>query len=1288
MSELNAARYLVRPILTRRALGLALVIGLLCMVARGGHAQVGPQGISAGGWNIYTAVPSAKMYDALRWDAHFCSQPSYYSEEQGSDAVMGIEGGLANISQSADKGGSADYDDNGIAGSMTTYPTANPSILGGNDIPGLDMKGHFDGRFGNNCDTQSAYDAIFTPLYNTYGITEGSVIGGCQSVSSIQSLLQSSIGSHFAWLTNGTETDNYQYNFFPLSHITAGSTATYYSRLATTQAYKGQTYEILDSESPSSNDPIALAGGSGIGANGDEYWTVPAAGCTDQNNITGPPGGWKKNHKAAYGNILNSLPLAAGATSIELSSLGPDTYAKGDVITIGCGGYYTNGSERHPVDIRTITNVTVSGSTYTITLDKATTHPYTTGQNSNDATNGDADYASESCIIPPGALPPYNNRVGAFALDQIKAVPVNQMAVHGVAAPPYSSSQFPNLIVGPADVANTIEFQQYTQFPPYHTTHADSTFVDADCGFSIPDCTFGDGDVGPGATNNCGGSANEVMNSVQGRLCNMGVWGQGSGEIDSNTGPCGGTWDNAAFDGYPVNASVQGFPQEVALKNCLRGIISLEEWADALNLPAWWVLDEYIQGDGGCSGGFFDDGFLKNHCSSYAGGGTHIGPITPMQVYYELRAFQQYNEDSCVWNFNTTNCTFQPDGFYTQFTGLPTSSPYANVWFEENSQGRVTMWYWRGYGIYDTTDDKTGGPTVGETMVPTYNPPYGNVRGDSAHDNKTCATDSNECVIDNLPPVSVTMSISNWRAIQSIKNFGIDTSLADPPIMAFNPTGPMPLKTASGTLWAQQTPSLTECPQYPFGSTNINGCFTPATTVTPTYTTLSGAGQPSGTIMQIALQFKEYPQALVFQLPAPRTNVGYSGGVLGGGPVARATFPPATTAPTPPSIELNPETKNYTLNVGASAPPITVTESNGNASFSATSGGPAVTATISAGTLSIGAAAAEASTPVPVTVADTSGGSNTAPPVVLSVSAVPTPTATPNQATVTAYDAAVNADSPLAFYPMNDTTGTNMADISGNSNNGSYVSAPSEGKTGPFTGALAVAFDGSQYATTPIVMPAAPFSVEFWANPTGNFGNSPLVAQGYVHNSNTGVAFIDNAGPFLTDIGTGSSFGAYSVTTPNMTVGTWVLEDVTMSAAGAINVYSNGVLKGGPYSQTTNSFDATTLVDLAAYTSGSTAKFDGELSNISVYPTELTASRVSAHYTAAGSPLGYAPTPNALADFWEWLTGLRPQTQAIRSVASIEAPHRARASDASPCAGTAHAKAGCAESSRSGRTRA
>src|SRR2546429_3033448 len=91
-------------------------------------------------------------------------------------------------------------------------------------------------------------------------------------------------------------------------------------------------------------------------------------------------------------------------------------------------------------------------------------------------------------------------------------------------------------------------------------------------------------------------------------------------------------------------------------------------------------------------------------------------------------------------------------------------------------------------------------------------------------------------------------------------------------------------------------------------------------------------------------------------------------------------------------------------------------------------------------------------------------------------------TAASTAATAKTYSATVLADHPVAYWRMDETTGSTMADASGNANQGRYVGIYTLGQPGALAGG-AVAFDGQSGAASVMNSPSLQVNtvtIEMW----------------------------------------------------------------------------------------------------------------------------------------------------------------------------------------------------------------
>jgi hypothetical protein len=240
-------------------------------------------------------------------------------------------------------------------------------------------------------------------------------------------------------------------------------------------------------------------------------------------------------------------------------------------------------------------------------------------------------------------------------------------------------------------------------------------------------------------------------------------------------------------------------------------------------------------------------------------------------------------------------------------------------------------------------------------------------------------------------------------------------------------------------------------------------------------------------------------------------------------------------------------------------------------------------------------------------------------------------TSTPSSLTVvtpTPYQATVLADQPLAYWPLNETSGTTAYDIVGGYN-GTYMNSPALNQPGGPSSSLptSVLFDG---ATNYVLIPDSPAldfggqcTLEAWTLATGQpTGLANILAHGYDANQNSAELCVRLQGtssgpPYEGDYynnnqwGGGVSGGVFAPT--------WTHVVLTWDGSNW-NLYLNGIVAGrsadpiGPLAFS----DPWAIAD--GTISGDTRYFAGNICGAALYNHALTPAQVAAHYVSAGQP--------------------------------------------------------------------
>lgn len=209
----------------------------------------------------------------------------------------------------------------------------------------------------------------------------------------------------------------------------------------------------------------------------------------------------------------------------------------------------------------------------------------------------------------------------------------------------------------------------------------------------------------------------------------------------------------------------------------------------------------------------------------------------------------------------------------------------------------------------------------------------------------------------------------------------------------------------------------------------------------------------------------------------------------------------------------------------------------------------------------------------------------------------------------------VMSDSPVAYWPLDEASGTQAKDVSGNGHHGTYTGGFTLGSAGP-GGGKAVDLDGSTGYVD--------------VGDDNAFTSTNLTAEGWVNRDNLTAA----SAMLITKVG--ASFGEWAIDTyaqaivynnsggvycvtdgAAMTVGTWAHLAMTFDGT-TLRLYRNGTqeststsLAGARQGNTGDSV----MLGRRQFT-GSPLYVDGRIAHCAYYSTVLSADRIKAHYRA------------------------------------------------------------------------
>ena len=223
-------------------------------------------------------------------------------------------------------------------------------------------------------------------------------------------------------------------------------------------------------------------------------------------------------------------------------------------------------------------------------------------------------------------------------------------------------------------------------------------------------------------------------------------------------------------------------------------------------------------------------------------------------------------------------------------------------------------------------------------------------------------------------------------------------------------------------------------------------------------------------------------------------------------------------------------------------------------------------------------------------------------------------------ATAKTYSATVLADHPVAYWRMDETTGSTMADASANANNGHYTGVYALGQAGALAGS-AVAFDGQSGAASVMSSPSLQLNtvtIEIWLKKRSDSEYGVYVAKNVTVGGGAGSGWFQllnshHNGQLEFRVTSDGAPAVLSSTT--LALNTWYYVVGTYDGAVA-KLYVNGKLDGS-LKVTAVPKQTSDPVVIGRRTDGFFN--DAALSNVAIYPVALSADRIAAHWQASGS---------------------------------------------------------------------
>ncbi len=223
------------------------------------------------------------------------------------------------------------------------------------------------------------------------------------------------------------------------------------------------------------------------------------------------------------------------------------------------------------------------------------------------------------------------------------------------------------------------------------------------------------------------------------------------------------------------------------------------------------------------------------------------------------------------------------------------------------------------------------------------------------------------------------------------------------------------------------------------------------------------------------------------------------------------------------------------------------------------------------------------------------------------------------------YVASVLADSPVAYYRLDESTGSTTAKDSTGTNDARYEGAVTLGVSGVLADDTAVSFDGtSGYvlgAATPAFLAKSPFTIEAWIKPSKIDGTY----RGVVSNENSSITDKDGYTLFVqtNDGGPGNAgFERWQSGKSNQTlaspiaVGSWTHLVATFDG-NHLTVFLNGAQIAQNTAPPVSILSGYTFA-IGAMNAGATPTFfAGTIDEVAIYDHVVSSTCIAAHYHLA-----------------------------------------------------------------------
>lgn len=240
------------------------------------------------------------------------------------------------------------------------------------------------------------------------------------------------------------------------------------------------------------------------------------------------------------------------------------------------------------------------------------------------------------------------------------------------------------------------------------------------------------------------------------------------------------------------------------------------------------------------------------------------------------------------------------------------------------------------------------------------------------------------------------------------------------------------------------------------------------------------------------------------------------------------------------------------------------------------------------------------------------------------------------------YKTVVLGDSPLLYYRLDEASGTTVTDSSPNAHTGTYDGAVTLGATGALTTdtdtAISLPGTSTAYVASPSLTLSGAFSLEAWVNPANVLATGQNVESIFATSlrDTSAIVYVPlvNGGSAKTKFQVTMGGTLAFLTSQTYAAGAWYHLVYTWDGTNQ-SIYINGTLDvTGTVTATTAApaWGGSTYIGVNVANTTYPSPLQGSVDEAAIYGTALSASQVSAHYTAAATATSSAAAASILPD--------------------------------------------------------